>query len=112
MKVQSLSLVHMNVVDNIKQIRLQKGISQEIIAEALHLDGSVISNIESGKRELKVKELEVIARCLGVSEIDLFTYPKRYVEAELIDKSAEKVSVTFEVSPDKRDYLLKLVLGK
>ena len=49
----------MNVVDNISKIRREKGISQEFIANELHVDTSVVSNIENGKRELKVKELEI-----------------------------------------------------
>lgn len=102
----------MDIIKNIKLLRTQKSISQEAIADALHLDGSVISNIESGKRELKVRELEVIAECLGVNVIDLFTYPKKYIDSELTQSESEKVCVTFEVSPDKRDYLLKLVLGE
>jgi transcriptional regulator with XRE-family HTH domain len=40
----------MNVVENIINIRREKGISQEFIANALHVDTAVVSNIERGKR--------------------------------------------------------------
>lgn len=100
----------MDVVANIKAIRLKKGINQSILADALSVDNAVISNIERGTRELKVNELEVISKCLGVTVLDLFTYPKRYVDADTIT-STERVSVTFEVPADKREYLLKLVTG-
>jgi len=53
----------------------------------------IFSNAESG---------------LNVDITYLFTYPKKYVDASTIDKS-ERISVTFEVSPDKRDLLLGLV---
>ena len=65
----------MKAIENIKKIRLDKGIPQKKIADALNLDNAVVSNIENGKRELKVSELEIIANCLEVSIIDLFTYP-------------------------------------
>ena len=44
----------MNAIENIRLIRVEKGIPQKKIADALNVDISVISNIETGKRELKV----------------------------------------------------------
>ncbi len=99
-----------NVVENIKQIRLEKSISQQIIADALSVDVSAVSNIENGKRELRVSELAKIAKALRVDVIDLFTYPKHYVEATQNGRDRERVSVTFEVDPEQRDYLLHLVM--
>ena len=52
-----------------------------------------------------------IAEVLKVDVIYLFTYPKTYVDASTIENS-EKILVTFEVSPDKRDILLNLVTKK
>ena len=63
----------MKIIENIKEIRINKGIPQKALADALSVDNAVISNIENGKRELKVAELEYIANCLGVDVIDLFT---------------------------------------
>ena len=40
-------------------------------------------------------------------DIDIYTYPVVYTEENSIQ--TERISVTFEVSPDKRDMLLKLV---
>lgn len=98
----------MDIIKNIKEIRLQKGITQQVIADALSVDFSVVSNIEKGKRELKVKELDKIANALGVDLIYLFTYPKHYVAADSLQRN-DRVSITFEVSPTKRDALLKMV---
>jgi transcriptional regulator with XRE-family HTH domain len=76
----------MNVVKNILAIRKEKGISQEVIANALKLDTAVISNIEKGKRELKVSELEIIANTLGVDILYLLTYPYVYEKKETKNK--------------------------
>ena len=100
----------MDIIKNIKAIRLEKKINQDQIAEALGFDIANYSRIENGKQELKVKQLEIIANVLGVTVIDLFTYPKHYVDNDTI-KESERISVTFEVSPDKRDILLNLVTG-
>ena len=75
----------MNAIENIRLIRVEKGIPQKKIADALNVDISVISNIETGKRELKVSELEIIAKSLEVSVIDLFTYPEKYVSINNIN---------------------------
>jgi len=101
----------MKVVQNIKEIRLKKGINQELIADALNFDIANWSRIENGKQDLKVDHLEKIAKVLGVEIIDLFTYPDVYVNRNTIEQ-AERISVTFEVSPDYRDILLNLVTKK
>ena len=101
----------MKLVQNIKQIRLDKGINQDLIADALNFDVANWSRIENGKQELKVAHLEKIANVLGVNVIDMFTYPHVYVNKDTLD-IAERISVTFEVSPDKRDILLSLVTKK
>jgi transcriptional regulator with XRE-family HTH domain len=71
----------MNVIDNIVKIRKEKGISQEYIAFAIHCDASNWNKIENGKQQLKVNHLAKIAEVLKVEVIDLFTYPKKYVDA-------------------------------
>jgi hypothetical protein len=50
---------------------------------------------------------------LQVEVIDLFTWPKKYVdEKSVLEKvqKRDKVCVSFEVDPDERDYLLRLVM--
>ena len=56
--------------------------------------------------------LSKIANCLGVDILYLFTYPKVFVDKESLPPNNDKISVTFEISPDKREHLLKLITGK
>lgn len=105
---QLIKFINMDVVRNIIEIRKEKRINQENIADALNVDATVISKIENGTRQLKVDELAKIAEILNEDVIYLFTYPKRYVDRSTLETN-ERISVTFEISPDKRDYLLKLV---
>lgn len=98
------------VVQNIIALRKKMGFKQAIIANAIGCDVSNWSKVETGAQSLQIEDLEKIANCLHVRVIDLFTYPDRYVrESQSTDK---KVSVTFEVSPEERDYLLSLVTKK
>lgn len=95
------------VVQNIIALRKKMGFKQAIIANAIGCDVSNWSKVETGAQSLQIEDLEKIANCFHVRVIDLFTYPDRYVrESKSTDK---KVSVTFEVSPEERDYLLSLV---
>lgn len=102
----------MNIKRNIKELRIQKSVNQQEIADALNVDVSVISNIENGKRELKVKELEIIANVLGVSVVDLITYPKKYVEKITNDDEPAEVVLQIKLKKDKKDQVLKLVFGE
>ena len=101
----------MEIFEAIKEIRLQKGINQQIIADALNLDVAVVSNIEKGKRDLRVKELEIIWKALEVSVVDLFTYPDRYIK--LTSKEEEPIEAILQIKlrKDKKDQVLKLVFG-
>jgi transcriptional regulator with XRE-family HTH domain len=98
------------VVQNIIALRKKMGFKQAIIANAIGCDVSNWSKVETGAQSLQIEDLEKIANCFHVRVIDLFTYPDRYVrESSSTDK---KVSVTFEVSPEERDFLLSLVTKK
>ena len=100
----------MNVIQNIKALRLEKGIPQKILSDALNVDVAVISNIENGKRELKVSELEIIANCLNVRVIDLFTYPQKYV-ANIEDGEPVEAVLQIKLKTDKRDKILSVIFG-
>lgn len=102
----------MNVANNIKEIRLQKSINQQVIADALDVDVAVISNIENGKRDLKVKDLEKISNALGVSVIDLITYPKKFVEVVSNEDEPVEAILQIKLKKDKKDQVLKLVFGE
>jgi len=89
----------MKIIQNIKNIRLQHGITQEVMAESLSMDVAGYNRIENGKQELKVSQLEKIANSLRLRVIDLFTYPEVY---ELPNKqNSTKVTVEFDVSSNE-----------
>jgi transcriptional regulator with XRE-family HTH domain len=101
----------MDILYNIKKIRQEKGISQEYLANKLNIDVANYSRLESGKHELKISHIAIIAKVLQVREIDIFTYPRIFVDKDTV-QHADKVSVTFEISPDNIDLLLQLISKK
>ena len=53
--------------ENMKKIRLEKGMSQGDICRELGLDRAYISNVENGKQNLTLSTMEKVAKALGVS---------------------------------------------
>jgi transcriptional regulator with XRE-family HTH domain len=51
---------------NLKTLRLEKGLSQEKLAELSELHRTYISSIELGKRNVSLKNIEAISRALDV----------------------------------------------
>ena len=112
MLFQMFNFTYMEIYEAIREIRLQKSINQQLIADALNLDVAVVSNIEKGKRDLRVKELEKISNVLGMSVIDLFTYPDKYVKLSQNDDDQVEAVLQIKLRKDKKDQVLKLVFGE
>ncbi|MBD3330580.1 helix-turn-helix domain-containing protein [Candidatus Peregrinibacteria bacterium] len=55
----------------IRKIRTEKGFSQEVLASKSGLHRTYISDIERGDRNVSLKNVEKIAKALGVSAHDL-----------------------------------------
>jgi transcriptional regulator with XRE-family HTH domain len=63
------------VIDNIRRIRREKGISQKRLAEACNTATSYIGHIETYKTVPRLSTVQRIAEALGVDPVMLF-YPK------------------------------------
>lgn len=95
-----------------KALAAGKNLYIQALADALNLDVAVISNIEKGKRDLRVKELEIISNVLGLTVVDLLTYPQQYVNIIDIPRSDDsEVSIQIKLKKDKRDQVMRLIFG-
>lgn len=101
----------MDINKNIRSIRIEKGLKQQVIASALNWDISIVSNLELGKREVKVNELEKIANALGVTVVDLLTWPVKYVPVHSVSDKV-RATLQIELTSEKKAQVLKLVLGE
>ncbi|GKX55031.1 transcriptional regulator [Leminorella grimontii] len=54
------------VIKSLREARMQKGITQERLAQALKRPQSFVAKVESGERRLDVIEFAYIARLLGI----------------------------------------------
>lgn len=57
---------------NLKQLRLDKGISQESLALSADLDRTYIPSIEKGERNVSITVVEKLANALNVKISELF----------------------------------------
>lgn len=56
----------------VRKLRREQGISQEELAERCGLHRTYISDVELGKRNVSLENIERIASSLNISLIDLF----------------------------------------
>lgn len=57
--------------DNIRRIRLERGLTQVELSKKLKVDRSYVSNVEQGKKNPTLTTMEKIANVLGVSTEEL-----------------------------------------
>lgn len=62
----------------IRKIRLEKNISQEMLADLSSLHRTYMSDVELGKRNVSLENIDRIAKALEVSISDIF----RQIECE------------------------------
>ena len=60
----------------IKEIRNEKGVSQETLAHLADLDRTYINSVENGKRNVSIINIEKIANALEISLTDFFNDAK------------------------------------
>lgn len=106
-----------NVLVNIIKIRNDRGLTQSALSQALNVDYSTYSKLESGITKLTVDRLEEIARFFDMDMVDILTYPKKYVpESDLSDdldaKKKTKIQLQVEIDEDKKEQVLKLLFGE
>ena len=58
--------------ENLKRLRLEKGISQESLALSADLDRTYIPSIEKGERNVSITVVEKLANALNVSISEFF----------------------------------------
>ena len=66
----------------IKELRLEKGFSQESLANQSDIDRTYISDIEKGERNISLKIIERLSVTLQISLSELFKKIEKYGKLE------------------------------
>jgi transcriptional regulator with XRE-family HTH domain len=78
-----------SIAEKIRLQRLQKGLSQENMADLLNLSTTAYGDIERGKTDLTLSRLTQIANALNVSPVALLT--DEAVSAQVIDEKPNEI---------------------
>lgn len=62
---------------NLRRLRLHRKLTQEALADAAHVRQALISELESGKIDVRIDTLQRVAVALNVRFADLFDDSKR-----------------------------------
>ena len=62
----------MKVGQRIKQIRVERGLTQEALANMADLDRTYVTDVENGRRNISIVNLEKLIHALNISISDFF----------------------------------------
>lgn len=102
----------MNIGENIKRIREEKGLKQQDVAELVSMHRSNYSKVESGQRELSIAALSKIAHYFGLTLDQLVNMDSSGLPKELLieDKTAiEQMRMIQQLDEDDRQTIFKLI---
>ena len=68
-----------HIVQNLRKIMTDKGLKQAAMADFAGITASQYSKVMSGSVQLSLQQLSNLATNLGMREIDIITYPERFV---------------------------------
>ncbi len=106
-----MTAFEVGVIDNLRKIMINKNLTQAAMARYLDTSPWQFSKILTGTVHLSLKQISNLATALSMDEIDILTYPDRYVKKEPSDEPVEAV-LQIKLKKDKKDQVLKLVFGE
>ncbi len=101
----------MNLANNIKLIREEKGLKQIEVAEYINVDKSAYSKIEKGTRAVTVDELHKMAQLFNLTTDQIIQYDGKIPSEVIIeDKSAvEQIRLIAQLDDDDKQTIFKLI---
>lgn len=67
-----------NILEKIEEIRKEKGIKQEVLAECLEVKQPAYANSIRREKDIRWSELLQLCNALDMDVIDVITYPVKY----------------------------------
>lgn len=94
----------------IRQLRKEKGLSQENLAERAHLHPTYISSVERGERNVSLDSIKKIADGLNVKIKDLFcTIGDSKTSYILAEKVADYLKTKNQEEVEKAEKIIKVI---
>jgi transcriptional regulator with XRE-family HTH domain len=95
----------------IKTIREEKALTQQQIAELIHMHRSNYSKVESGERDLSIEAINKIAHYFGMTIDQLVNFDGNVpAEVTIEDKTLlEQVKLIQELEPEEKNMVFKMI---
>lgn len=105
------------ILENIRSIRESKGYSQERFSEMINMTQASYARFERGATKTDLSVVRKVAELFGLSLIDLISYPKKYVDIDLIENQKQvqkeiKATLTIELGKEKKDQVFRFLFGE
>jgi len=101
----------MNIAENIKNIREEKGLKQIEVANHIDVDKSAYSKIEKGIRAVSVEELYKMAQLFNSTTDDILNYDGKIPQEVIIeDKTAvEQMRLIQQLDEEDKSTVMKII---
>ena len=103
----------MDIAKNIKKIRVERGLMQKEVANAVGVHPSNYSKMEKGDREFGIDVIDKLAKFFGLT-IDELVHPhsKLPKEVKVEDKTAtEKVQLISQLDEEDKNAVYRIIDG-
>lgn len=100
-----------NIGKIIKQIREEKELTQQQLAELINMHRSNYSKVESGERDLSIEAINKIAKYFGMTIDQLVNFDGTVPEEVTVeDKTVmEQVKLIQELEPEEKTMVFKMI---
>ncbi|MBR4469545.1 MAG: helix-turn-helix transcriptional regulator [Bacteroidales bacterium] len=98
----------------LREIREQHHLSQEETAEKMHISQSAYARFELSKTKVDLERLELFAEAMGMSLIDVLTFPFHHSYTDgvpEIDLNASEMTIQITVKDPQKLHILEMLLG-
>jgi len=100
------------IISNIIKILNARNLTQASLSAPLDITEGNVSKLLHGKTKLTYDMLSKIASYLSIPEIDIITWPEKYVKMSSPDAEPVEAVLQIKLKKDKKDQVLKLVFGE
>jgi len=105
------TFVAMNIAENIKRIREEKGLLQKQVASHIDVSKSTYSKIEKSLREVTVVELNKIAELFGMTVDQIINYDDGLPNEVILEEKNEdeRFKLINNLDEDDKNTVLKII---
>jgi len=109
MKKKKEQRIHF-VVEQLIKVMNDKKLSKSAFAELIEFPEAKWNKISNGNQSLSIDEFSNIAEKLRMREIDIYTFPKKFVEIDKKDDEI-KAQLTIELRDECKQQVLEMIFG-